>query len=117
MRFITDYHRLNQILARKPYPLPRIGETMQQLKGFKCATVLYLNMEYYTIRISPAIQYMTTIVTEFGKFKYNFLPMGMCAWKILPEAHMPIGRKLYLNFPNSVTIVVMYWIAGEILIV
>ena len=79
MRFITDYHRLNQILARKPYPLPRIGETMQQLKGFKCATVLYLNMEYYTIRISPAIQYMTTIVTEFGKFKYNFLPMGMCA--------------------------------------
>ena len=22
---------------------------------------------------------MTTIVTEFGKFKYNLLPMGMCA--------------------------------------
>ena len=30
-------------------------------------------MGYYTIRILPAIQYVTTIVT-----KYNSLPMGMC---------------------------------------
>ena len=33
---------------------------------------------YYTICISTAIQDMTTIVTEFGKFRYNLLPMGMC---------------------------------------
>ena len=26
----------------------------------------------------PASQYMATIVTEFGKFRYNCLPMGMC---------------------------------------
>ena len=79
MRFITDYRRLNQKLARKLYPFPRIGETMQQLEGFQYATELYLNMVYYTIRLSPASQDMTTIVTEFGKFGYNHLPMGMCA--------------------------------------
>ena len=42
-------------------------------------TALNLNMGYYTIRLSPASQDMTTIVTEFGKFRYNRLPMGMCA--------------------------------------
>ena len=36
-------------------------------------------MGYYTISVSPASQDMTTIVTEFGKFRYNRLPMGMCA--------------------------------------
>ena len=36
-------------------------------------------MGYYTIRLSPASQDMTGIVTEFGGFKYNRLPMGMCA--------------------------------------
>ena len=41
-------------------------------------TALYLNMVYYTIRISPLIKYMTTIVTVFGKFRYNHLPMSMC---------------------------------------
>ena len=52
---------------------------MQQLEGFQYATALYLNMGYYTIRLLPASQDMTTIVAEFGKFGYNRLPMGMCA--------------------------------------
>ena len=77
--FIAEYLRLNQKLVRNTYPLPRIGETMQKLEGLQYATSLYLSMGYYNIRLSLAIQYITTIVTEFGKFKYNRLPMGMCA--------------------------------------
>ena len=34
VRFIIDYCRINQKLFRNPYPLPRICETMQKLKGF-----------------------------------------------------------------------------------
>ena len=79
LKFITDYRRINQKLVRKPYPLPRIGDTMQKLEVFQYATALYLNMGYYTIMISPASQDMTTVVTEFEKFRYNSLPMGMCA--------------------------------------
>ena len=80
MRFITDYRRLNQKLVRKPYPLPIIGETMQQLEGFQYETALDINMVYYTISLLPAAcQGMTAIVNEFGKFKYNRLPMGIWA--------------------------------------
>ena len=79
VRFITDYHDINKRLAKNPYPLPRIGETMKQLEGFQYATKLDLNTGYYTIILSPASQYMTTIVTKFGKFRYNLLPMGICA--------------------------------------
>ena len=55
-----------------------MGETMQQLEGFQYTTALDINMGYYTIRLYPASQYMTTTVTKFGKFRYNCLPMGMC---------------------------------------
>jgi len=51
---------------------------MQQLEGFQYATALDLNMGYYTIQLIPGSKDMTTIVTEFGKFRYNCLPMGMC---------------------------------------
>ena len=79
VRFILDYCRLNQQLVRKPYPLPRIVETIQKLEVFQYVTALDLNTGYYTIRIFSASQDMTTIFTEFGKFRYNCLPMGMCA--------------------------------------
>ena len=70
---------INQKLVRKPYPSPRICKTMQQLEGFQYATELDLNMGYYNIRPSPANQDVPVIVNEFGKFRYNGLPMGMCA--------------------------------------
>ena len=79
MRVITDYHKINQQSVRNLYPLTRIGKTINQLGGSHYTTTLDLNMGNYTIRISPASQDMTTIVTEFGKFIYNCLPMSMCA--------------------------------------
>ena len=77
VRFITEYLRRNQKLVRTPYPLPRIGKTMQQLEVSQYATTLDLNIGYYTIRIFLTSQDMTRIVTEFGEFRYNLLPMGM----------------------------------------
>ena len=52
---------------------------MQKLEGFQYATALDLNTGYYNVRLSPASQDITSIVTGFGKFRYNCLPMGMCA--------------------------------------
>ena len=78
VRFLSDYRCLNQTIVRKPYPIPRIGDTMQQLEGFQYATALVdLNMGYYKIQLTPGSKDMTTIVTEFGKCRYNCLPMGM----------------------------------------
>ena len=79
IQFLTDYRQINQGIVRKPYPIPRISETLQQMEGFQFATgALDLNMGYYTIQLSPKSKDLTTIVTEFGKFRYNVLPMGLC---------------------------------------
>ena len=36
-------------------------------------------MVYYTIYISTESHYLTSIVTEFEKFRYNKVPMRLCA--------------------------------------
>ena len=51
---------------------------MKHVEDFQYATVLDLNMGYYTISILPEIQGMTTVVTGFGKWRYNRLLMGTC---------------------------------------
>ena len=77
VRFISDFRRLNAKIKRKPYPLPRIGDILHNLEGFQYATSLDLNMGYYHIRLSEKSSDMCTIVTEFGKFRYKRLPMGV----------------------------------------
>ena len=61
---------------------------MQQLEGFQYAEYLDINVGYYTIMLPPASQDMTTIVTEFGKFRYNRLHMGMCASRDILQAKL-----------------------------
>ena len=57
--------------------MPRISDTLQQLEGFQYATSLDLNMAYYNIVLSSEASDMCTIVTEYGKYRYKRLPMGV----------------------------------------
>ena len=77
VRFITDFRKLNEMLKRKPYPIPKIQDMLLKLQGFKYASSLDLNMGYYTIRLNPAAADMCTIVLPFGKYRYKRLPMGI----------------------------------------
>ena len=76
---------------------------MQQLEVSQYATELDINMGYYTIRISPASQYMTMIITKFVKSRYNRLPMDMCASGNIFQAKVDEllgdieGVKTYIN--------------------
>ena len=45
-------------------------------------------MGYYTIDILPWGQDMDTIVTEFGKLRYNRIPMGMCISEDILQAKL-----------------------------
>ena len=49
------------------------------MKGFQYNMALYLKTEYYTIQLTPQIRDMTTIVSEFEKISYNWLPVVMYA--------------------------------------
>ena len=69
VRFIINSHRIKQKLVRNPYPLPRIGGNIQYMERLQYTTALYIKMGYYTTGLSHAIQDMTVIDTEFGKFR------------------------------------------------
>ena len=78
VRFISDFRELNKRIRRKPYPIPKIQEMLLNLEGFQYATSLDLNMGYYHIELTPFSKRLCTIVTPFGKFEYQRIPMGLC---------------------------------------
>ena len=79
VRFIIDYHKIDQKQVRNMYPIRGIVKKIHKLEGVQYATTLDINMGYYTVSLSTDSQDMKKIATEFGKFKYKRLPMGMCA--------------------------------------
>ena len=109
MVFITDYTRLEHELIRKPYPLLRTGETIQQLEGFQYVTILDLNTGYYNIRLLPPNQDMITIVTKSGKLRYNCLPMGMCASGYIYYKSKWISYSVILRASQRILMIYSSW--------
>jgi hypothetical protein len=77
VRTITDFRELNKRIVRRPYPIPKISTTLQELESFTYATALDLNMGYYTIRLNPRVVEMFTIIFPWGKYSYLRLLMGL----------------------------------------
>jgi hypothetical protein len=83
LRTISDFMELNKRIIRRPFPIPKISTTLQELEGFTYATALDLNMGYYTIRLDPMAVKMCTIIFPFGKYsQYPVIPTCMVADRI-----------------------------------
>ncbi len=81
VRTITDFRELNKQIVRRPYPIPKISTTLQELEGFTYATALDLNMGYYTIRLNPRVVEMFTIIFPWGKYSY----LRLYQWDLLVQ--------------------------------
>ncbi len=76
MHTLSDFKELNKRIVRKPYLIPKISTTLQELEGFTYATTLDLNMGHYTIRLDPTAAKMSTIIFPWDKYSYQRLTMG-----------------------------------------
>ena len=65
-------------LSINHFPIPKIQDLLLKLEGFQYATSLNLNMGYYHIELTSLSKSLCTIVTPWGKYKYQCLPMGLC---------------------------------------
>jgi hypothetical protein len=65
------------VVLRKQYPLPIIQDILKKRSGYAFFTKIDISMQYYTFALDEESKDLTTIVTLFGKYRYNVLPMGL----------------------------------------
>ena len=51
LRLCIDYRELNKLIVKNKYPLPRIEDLFDQLKGAKYFSKIDLRSGYYQIRV------------------------------------------------------------------
>ena len=69
-----DYRSLNKISVKNRYPLPRIDELIDNLKGAKLFMKLDLKLGYHQIPIESTDVWKMDFKTKEGLFKWLFMP-------------------------------------------
>jgi hypothetical protein len=94
MRMCVDYRALNEVTVKNKYPLPRINDLFDQLKGAKYFSKIDLRTVYYQLRIRLEDMPKTASVTRYGQYEFMVMPFGLTN---APAYFMNLMNKVFME--------------------
>jgi hypothetical protein len=76
-RLCIDYRQLNKATIKNQYPLPRIDDLFDQLKGVTVFSKINLRSGYHQLRIKEDGVPKTALKTRFGHYKFTIFSFGL----------------------------------------
>ena len=78
LRFCVDYQRLNAVMRKDVFHLPRIDDLLDQLGGKRVFSTLDAQSGYWQIQMHETSREKTAFVTMDGLYEFRVMPYGLC---------------------------------------
>jgi hypothetical protein len=90
----VDYHALNAVTIKNKYPLPQIGDLINQLRQAKFFSKIDLRSGYHQMKIRPKDIHKTAFVTRYGQYEYIVVSFGLTN---APAYFMNMMNKVFMD--------------------
>ena len=97
-----DYRQINKAIVKNKYPLPKIEDLFDQLKGACIFSKINLRSEYYQLRVKDVDAPKRTFKTRYGNYEFLVMPFGLTN---APSAFMELMNKVFPPYLDKFVVV------------
>ena len=104
LRLCIDYRQLNRVTIKNRYPLPRIDDLFDQLRGARVYSKIDLHTDNHQLRVRETDIPNTAFRTRYGHFEFTVMPFGLTNG---PTALMDLMHRVFQPYLDQFVVVFM----------
>ena len=97
-----DYRQINKMTVKNKYPLPRIEDILDQLKGAGVFLKIDLRSRYYQLRVKDVDVPKTAFKTQYGHYEFLVMPFRLTN---APTAFKDLMNTVFPTLCGSICVV------------
>jgi hypothetical protein len=101
-RICVDYRSLNEVTIKNKYPLPRIEDLFDQMKGTSVFSKIDLRSGYHQLKIQESDIPKTAFRTRYGLYEYTVISFGLTN---APAYFMYLMNKVFMEYLDKFVVV------------